>query len=202
MANGARVDASWEEDEFGDATVTDVAVDEILVGGYDGELDLEQLSAYLVDDALGAAPPPPAPALADEPTGGERKGWTEDADDFDLPFEWTEQGLGIFDAKADDDDDGRGADTADHLARRRAKNRISARLCRERKKQNLSHLEVRLGSLSDVSRLLDEQLRVVMAQNCAMQKDVLGFGADDEAARRCAKRGKLDVAVALPAMLC
>lgn len=118
---------------------------------FDGDLDLDQLESYLFD---GGAPP----------LVGSR-GKADDTDRI-LEAHGAEMGEGLV--------------NMDPLSRRRANNRISARLSRERKRQTLSALEVRLGNLEGVSGLLDEQLMAVLAQNLAMRKDLvaleLGYG--------------------------
>ena len=88
------------------------------------------------------------------------------------------------------DDDGAALFSADDLlSHRRAKNRIiAARLFRQRKKQTLSALELRLGSLEAVSRLLDEQLKDIEAQNATLVVEMRctscstrgGGGGDDD----------------------
>lgn len=206
MSTSTQGASDWEEAFGAEAPMADVVVDDLLIyddngdgfgegdadlgdganSGFDADIDLEQLSAYILGDAVDGITP------ASPPSGA----GSSDADDIDLPEEWAEHLL-ILEAKGDEMDVA--VDQSDHLARRRAKNRISARLSRERKKQTLSALETRLENLADIERLLDEQLKLVLAQNIAMRKDMLDLEPHEEENAlidRREKRAKLGNALA------
>jgi hypothetical protein len=121
--------------------------------------DLDALAHFLLPkDGEGATAAPTDAAAAVTSTADETE-----------PDEWAidlEHLLSSGDDLALDDASLLSVD--DLLSRRRAKNRIAARLCRQRKKQTLSALELRLESLEAVSRLLDEQLKSIEAQNATL----------------------------------
>ncbi|KAG8466275.1 hypothetical protein KFE25_002031 [Diacronema lutheri] len=58
------------------------------------------------------------------------------------------------------------------LAKRRAKNRLSAQMSRLRKKHYISSLEARLKDLTTVNKLLDDSLIATNAQNACLLHDV------------------------------
>lgn len=124
----------------------------------DGLIGLEALAYFILPEhADSGVPAPTAEHAAAPPTDAEPDEWAIDLESL----------LGSSgDEVVVDDTALLSAD--DLLSRRRAKNRIAARLCRQRKKQTLSALELRLGSLESVSRQLDEQLKAIEAQNATL----------------------------------
>lgn len=155
-----------EDDLFEGLPVDLEAVSELLPAEASPDADdltaLDALAHFLLPtDADSSAPAPTTTTTATDsasaaPTDAEPDEWAIDLESL----------LGSGDEVGLDDASLLSAD--DLLSRRRAKNRIAARLCRQRKKQTLSALELRLGSLESVSRLLDEQLKAVEAQNAIL----------------------------------
>mmetsp|Transcript_14225 Transcript_14225/g.36184 ORF Transcript_14225/g.36184 Transcript_14225/m.36184 type:complete len:248 (-) Transcript_14225:109-852(-) len=159
---------TFAEEACGDDDNLDIDVDDIVgkafdpfaeeACGDDDDLDFD------VDDIVGEAF-----VLLDEPAAAVGAANAEEADGCS----WADELMGFLDnGAASPVSDAEVLSAEDQLSSRRAKNRISARLCRLRKKETLCQLEARLGSLEAISRKLDEQLCAINAENHILQEGI------------------------------
>ncbi|KAJ1638513.1 hypothetical protein T492DRAFT_943692 [Pavlovales sp. CCMP2436] len=144
--------------------------------GDDDDLDFD------VDDILGEAF-----VLLDEPAAAVG---AADADEAD--GSWADELMGFLNNGAASPVSFAVAalSAEEQLAHRRERNRISARLCRLRKKETMGQLEARLGSLESISRKLDEQLRAINAENQILQEGIRTSNSSEDEAGHQVKRPK------------
>ncbi|KAJ1638451.1 hypothetical protein T492DRAFT_943236 [Pavlovales sp. CCMP2436] len=156
---------TFAEEACGDDDNLDIDVDDIVGKAFDPFAEEACGDAsFEFDDVDDLASLLNGPA-ADYATAGD-----EEADGMET---WADELMGFLDnGAASPVSDAEVLSAEDQLSSRRAKNRISARLCRLRKKETLCQLEARLGSLEAISRKLDEQLCAINAENHILQEGI------------------------------